>query len=105
MRGGYKKEDDKEGEIIVAKEDTDKFWKDLCKDSKKYPDVIRKELFSPNKPWKSWAIRPHFKIETRISERGLLVIHSNAIINESADEIVRVIRDYANRPKWDHNFS
>ena len=39
-----------------------------------------------------------------MSERDLLVVHSNAIINENIDNIIEAIADYGDRASWDQNY-
>ena len=63
--------------------------------------MIEKEIFNPDQPWSTWSEKQDYKIETRVSERDLLVVHSNAIINESIDNIIEAIADYSERASWD----
>jgi START domain len=51
-----------------------------------------------------WQKTPDYSIETRISERGFLVVRSRATINCSIVEVADVLRDDKLKPQWDPNY-
>lgn len=75
----------------------------MSEEALSYPDILMKEIFEPNQPWEKYKKNKDNLIQTRISERGLLVCHSKAQINRSAEELKNIISNYETRKSWDQN--
>lgn len=60
-------------------------------EAKTYPDLLLKEMFEPDQPWVEFKRTKEYLLESRVSVRNNLCVHSNAKINCTFDELEKIV--------------